>query len=46
MYAIRSYYGINFTMYNLDAALNGDIQEVIDKLIIEENAARMEEAAM
>ncbi len=37
---------INFTMYNLDAALNGDIQEVIDKLIIEENAARMEEAAM
>ena len=32
---------INFTMYNLSAAMDGDIQAVIDKLIIEEKAERL-----
>lgn len=34
---------INLTMYNLDAIMNGDIQEIIDKLIFEENAEKMKE---
>ncbi|MCK9562238.1 MAG: peptide chain release factor 1 [Bacteroidales bacterium] len=32
---------INFTLYNLPAILDGDIQEFIDKLIVEENAERL-----
>lgn len=32
---------INLTMYNLPAILNGDIQEIIDKLQIAENAERL-----
>ena len=32
---------INYTMYDLDRFVNGDIQEVIDKLMIAENAERM-----
>lgn len=33
---------INYTIYNLPAFLGGDIQEVIDKLTVAENAARMQ----
>ncbi|MFO7879489.1 MAG: peptide chain release factor 1 [Bacteroidales bacterium] len=32
---------INLTMYNLQEIINGDIKEIIDKLIMEENAARL-----
>lgn len=32
---------INLTLYNLDAIINGDIQEIINKLIMEENAEKM-----
>ena len=32
---------INFTVYNLPAVMDGDLQSIIDKLIIEENAERM-----
>lgn len=32
---------INLTMYNLQAVLNGDIQELIDKLTMAENAERL-----
>jgi peptide chain release factor 1 len=32
---------INKTMYNLDAFINGDIQEMLDALQIEENAEKM-----
>jgi peptide chain release factor 1 len=32
---------INFTLYNLDAIINGDIQDIINKLIMEENAEKM-----
>lgn len=35
---------INLTLYNLSAIMNGDIQEIIDKLQIEENAERMKES--
>lgn len=35
---------VNLTMYNLPFVMDGNIQEIIDKLIIEENAARMQEA--
>lgn len=35
---------INYTIYNLPAFLGGDIQEVIDKLTIAENAAKLESA--
>lgn len=34
---------INYTIYNLNAFLNGDIQDCIDQLIIAENAERMKE---
>lgn len=37
---------INYTAYNLAATMDGDIEEVIDKLIIEENAERLKEAGM
>jgi peptide chain release factor 1 len=35
---------INLTMYNLQAIINGDISEIIEKLMIEENAERLKEA--
>ncbi|NOY96018.1 MAG: peptide chain release factor 1 [Chlorobi bacterium] len=35
---------INLTLYNLQAIINGDIDELIEKLIIEENAERLKEA--
>jgi len=37
---------INHTMYNLSAYMNGDIQGVIDQLIISENAERMKESEL
>lgn len=37
---------INLTMYNLSAFLDGDIQEVIDALIVAENTERMKEAEL
>lgn len=36
---------INFTMYNLSAVLDGDIQEFIDKLQFAENAERLRAAS-
>jgi peptide chain release factor 1 len=35
---------INLTMYNLQAIINGDIHEIIEKLMIEENAEKLKEA--
>ncbi len=35
---------INFTMYNLSAFMDGDIQDVIDALQLAENAERLKEA--
>ncbi|MDO5523504.1 MAG: peptide chain release factor 1 [Bacteroidia bacterium] len=35
---------INFTIYNLSAFMDGEIQGVIDQLIVSENAERMKEA--
>ncbi|MDD4630643.1 MAG: peptide chain release factor 1 [Proteiniphilum sp.] len=35
---------INYTIYNLTAFMDGDIQGVIDQLIVSENAERMKEA--
>ncbi|WP_439184183.1 peptide chain release factor 1 [Carboxylicivirga taeanensis] len=32
---------INLTLYNLPAIMDGDIQQIIDKLIVEENAERL-----
>ncbi|MBN1231945.1 MAG: peptide chain release factor 1 [Candidatus Coatesbacteria bacterium] len=32
---------INFSLYKLDAVLNGDLQEIIDKLIIADRAERL-----
>lgn len=37
---------INLTLYNLQAAMNGDIQEVIDKLQMAENAERLKESGL
>lgn len=37
---------INYTVYNLQAFVGGDIQDVIDKLIIAENAEKLKEAAL
>ena len=34
---------INFTLYNLPAVVDGDIQELIDKLQVAENAERLKE---
>jgi len=36
---------INLTMYNLSAIVNGDIQEIIDKLQLAENAERLKAAS-
>jgi peptide chain release factor 1 len=37
---------INLTLYNLPAIMDGDIQPIIDKLIVEENAERLKESEM
>lgn len=37
---------INLTLYNLSAVMNGDIQQIIDELIIAENLERMKEAEL
>lgn len=37
---------INFTLYNLDAAMNGDIQSFIDELQMAENAERLKESGL
>lgn len=37
---------INFTAYNLPSFLDGDIQELIDRLTVAENAARLQEAEL
>ncbi|MPM41347.1 Peptide chain release factor 1 [bioreactor metagenome] len=35
---------INYTVYNLSAFMDGDIQDVINQLIVSENTERMKEA--
>ena len=37
---------INYTLYNLQSFVDGDIQDVIDKLTVAENAERLKEAAI
>lgn len=37
---------INLTLYNLAAVMDGEIQEIIDKLIMEENAERLKEGGI
>ena len=37
---------INLTLYNLAAIMSGEIQPIIDELIIAENIERMKEAAL
>ena len=37
---------INLTMYNLNAVINGDLQEIIDKLQMAENAERLKESGL
>jgi peptide chain release factor 1 len=37
---------INLTLYNLAAIMDGDIQSMIDQLIVAENAERMKEGEM
>ncbi|MFI3285160.1 MAG: peptide chain release factor 1 [Rikenellaceae bacterium] len=37
---------INFTIYNLAAFMDGDIQNVIDELIVAENAERLKESEL
>nr|WP_321450567.1 peptide chain release factor 1 [uncultured Carboxylicivirga sp.] len=37
---------INLTLYNLSAIMDGDIQGIIDKLVIEENAERLKMSEM
>lgn len=37
---------INYTIYNLSAFMNGDIQGVIDNLIVAENAERLNESEL
>ncbi len=37
---------INLTMYNLQAIINGDIEEIIDKLQMAENAERLKESGL
>ncbi len=37
---------INMTLYNLQAIINGEIDEIIEKLMIEENAEKLKEAAI
>lgn len=37
---------INLTLYNLHSIINGDLQEIIDKLQMAENAERLKESGM
>ena len=37
---------INLTMYNLNAVMDGDLQEIIDKLQMAENAERLKETEL
>lgn len=37
---------INLTLYNLPSVMDGNVQEIVEKLIFEENASRMQEAEM
>ena len=37
---------INYTIYNLPAFVDGDIQDCIDQLMVAENAERMKEAEL
>lgn len=37
---------INLTMYNLESIMNGDIEDIIDKLKIAENAERLKESGL
>ncbi len=37
---------INLTLYNLQSIINGDLQEVIEKLQMAENAERLKESGM
>jgi peptide chain release factor 1 len=37
---------INYTIYNLTAFTDGDIQSVIDQLTVAENAERMKESEL
>ncbi len=37
---------INLTLYNLNAVINGDIQEIIDKLQMAENVERLKESGL
>lgn len=37
---------INYTIYNLQAFVNGDIQDCIDHLIVAENAEKLKEASL
>jgi peptide chain release factor 1 len=37
---------INLTVYNLSAIMDGDLQDIIDQLIIAENAERLKEAEL
>ncbi|MDE6417068.1 MAG: peptide chain release factor 1, partial [Duncaniella sp.] len=37
---------INYTIYNLQAFVGGDIQEVIDRLTIAENAEKLKESEL
>lgn len=37
---------INLTLYNLNDIINGDIQEIIDKLTFEENAEKLKEGGI
>ncbi|MDR2910354.1 MAG: peptide chain release factor 1 [Bacteroidales bacterium] len=35
---------VNLTLYNLQAVINGEINEIIEKLMVEENAAKLKES--
>jgi peptide chain release factor 1 len=37
---------INLTLYNLQSIIDGDLQEIIDKLQMAENAERLKESGM
>ena len=37
---------INLTLYNLQAIINGDLQEIIEKLQMAENAERLKESGI
>jgi len=37
---------INLTLYNLQAIINGDLKEIIEKLQMAENAERLKESGM